>query len=576
MRWKHLDGAGNRDRKAESLTKVTVRLLALIGAALAGVLACYVWGIVENQKSIDSYIADTARLYVDQINRDISQINSEVFHVAGKDFDVEALAGEIGPKDGEHYELLTRLRDKMVLMKLRYGEVQFFFTYAREAGLMITDTGIVFRSSPVKLPINRQLLELLEADERTDSKYTDWTQMEIEGESYAVGYCMKKGKAVGCVVKLDTIFAQLQKAVEKYAVVPFLETADGNVLFPAMPEEEYAEIFREGRPKALYEFRLGTIGKLYLYIVPGGGITDNIRNMQLVLLTMVAALLVLCAIVISMYYRRIVEPMKKLVEGLENLEEGQYLDGSLDSRLLELQSVSGKFRELLGKLQSLRIAFYEKELKEQQIELEFMQEQMKPHFFINCLSLIHGMADRRGVPEIVGISEKLSEYIRHTFLGSGGTQRLVSEELGLLNSYVDIQKLRYGEDSFSFEVIEDGDVGGCKVPFLLLQILVENAIVHGVTLDGSVEVTLYITSEHQEEKDNLYICVSDTGQGFSAGILEAIEKDEPIVYNGRRHVGLQNIGKRLHLLYGDQAEIHFFNMDENFGAVVEVRLPRRL
>ncbi len=575
MKWGHSRGTESRERKAESLTKVTVRLLALIGAALTGVLACYVWGIVENQKSVDRYIADTARLYVDQINRDISQINSEVFHVAGKDFDVEALVGEIGPRDGAHYELLTRLRDKMMLMKLRYGEVQFFFTYAREPGLLITDTGVVFRSSPVKIPINRQLMDLLEADERTDSKYTDWILMEVEGESYAVGYCMKKGKAVGCAVKLDTVFEQLRKAVEKYAVVPFLEVADGNVLFPAMSEEEYDKIFRQGK-KTLYEFRLGTIGKLYLHIVPGGGITDNIRNMQLVLLTMVAALLLLCAVIMRMYYRRIVEPMKNLVEGLENLEEGQYLDGSGDSRLLELQSVNGKFRELLGKIQSLRIAVYEKELREQQVELEFMQEQMKPHFFINCLSVIHGMADRRGVPEIVGMSERLSEYIRHTFLSSGQKERLISEELAYIRSYVDIQKLRYGEESFRFEVIQDGELDDMKVPFLLLQILVENAIVHGVTLDGAVEVTLYITRERQGERENLYICVSDTGQGFSPQILEAIEKDEPIVYNGRRHVGLQNIGKRLRLLYGSEASIIFFNMDENFGAVAEVRLPIRL
>ena len=483
--------------------------------------------------------------------------------------------GEIGPRDGAHYELLTRLRDKMMLMKLRYGEVQFFFTYAREPGLLITDTGVVFRSSPVKIPINRQLMDLLEADERTDSKYTDWILMEVEGESYAVGYCMKKGKAVGCAVKLDTVFEQLRKAVEKYAVVPFLEVADGNVLFPAMSEEEYDKIFRQGK-KTLYEFRLGTIGKLYLHIVPGGGITDNIRNMQLVLLTMVAALLLLCAVIMRMYYRRIVEPMKNLVEGLENLEEGQYLDGSGDSRLLELQSVNGKFRELLGKIQSLRIAVYEKELREQQVELEFMQEQMKPHFFINCLSVIHGMADRRGVPEIVGMSERLSEYIRHTFLSSGQKERLISEELAYIRSYVDIQKLRYGEESFRFEVIQDGELDDMKVPFLLLQILVENAIVHGVTLDGAVEVTLYITRERQGERENLYICVLDTGQGFSPQILEAIEKDEPIVYNGRRHVGLQNIGKRLRLLYGSEASIIFFNMDENFGAVAEVRLPIRL
>ncbi len=563
-------------RKAESLARVTVRLLLLIGLALLGVLACYVWSIVENRKSVDRYIADTARLYVDQINRDLNQVNSEVFHVVGKDSDVEELEGEFGPGDGSYYELLSGIRDKMVLMKLRYSEVQFFFTYAREPGILITDVGMAFRVSPVKTPMNRTLLELLESEESLNSKYTVWTQMYVEGEAYAVGYCMKKGRAVGCVVKLGTIFTQLQKAVEKYAVFPFLEMADGNVLSPAMPGEG-SEALPEGKkPGKSYEFWLGTIGKLHLYIVPGGGITDNIRNMQFVLLAMAAVLLVLCMAAALMYYQRIVAPMKRLVESLENLEEGQYLDGEEGSRLLELQSVNGKFRELLGKIQSLRIAVYENELKEQRVELEFMQEQMKPHFFINCLSLIHGMADAADVPEIVGIAEKLSDYIRHTFLNSDDRERMIAEELVYIQSYVDIQRLRYGEEAFRFEVIADEGVGEYKVPFLLLQTLVENAIVHGVTLDGFVEITLYITSERRDSREKLYICVSDTGHGFSPEILNAIETDAPIVYNGRKHVGLQNIRKRLQLLYGSEASVTFFNMNENFGAVVEVRLPGRV
>ncbi len=67
-----------------------------------------------------------------------------------------------------------------------------------------------------------------------------------------------------------------------------------------------------------------------------------------------------------------------------------------------------------------------------------------------------------------------------------------------------------------------------------------------------------------------------TANSTSPEILNAIETDAPIVYNGRKHVGLQNIRKRLQLLYGSEASVTFFNMDENFGAVVEVRLPGRV
>ena len=72
-----------------------------------------------------------------------------------------------------------------------------------------------------------------------------------------------------------------------------------------------------------------------------------------------------------------------------------------------------------------------------------------------------------------------------------------------------------------------------------------------------------------------YICVSDNGKGFSAEVLEKIENNGEIYYNNRRHVGLQNIKKRLNLIYGEQAEFHLSNMDENFGAISEVWITQR-
>ena len=71
-----------------------------------------------------------------------------------------------------------------------------------------------------------------------------------------------------------------------------------------------------------------------------------------------------------------------------------------------------------------------------------------------------------------------------------------------------------------------------------------------------------------------YICISDTGNGFSKEALDAIENDTPIIYHGRHHVGISNIKRRLALMYGERASITCSNMDENYGAVVEVRLPK--
>lgn len=171
------------------------------------------------------------------------------------------------------------------------------------------------------------------------------------------------------------------------------------------------------------------------------------------------------------------------------------------------------------------------------------------------------------------ITRVLSEYIRYNYRDSG-KERNLQEELEHVKKYVELQKLRYGEDAFRFEVIEDAQVGESHIPSLVLQTLVENSVVHAVSLDRMVEISVYITSEVYEDGKYLYLCVSDTGKGFSPEIMEAIEKDLPIVYNGRKHVGLQNIKRRLMLLYGERASMTIQNMGENYGAIVEIRIPQ--
>lgn len=215
----------------------------------------------------------------------------------------------------------------------------------------------------------------------------------------------------------------------------------------------------------------------------------------------------------------------------------------------------------------------QEQLAEQKAELEYTQEQIKPHFFLNCLSLIHGIADKNNEGEIVEITTVLSDYMRYIFQDSK-KQRDVEEELEHIEAYIRIQKLRYGEEAFSFEATTDGDIGEWKVPSLLLQTLVENSVVHGVSLDRKSEISLYLTNETYEDGEYLYICISDTGNGFSKEALDAIENDTPIIYHGRHHVGISNIKRRLALMYGERASITCSNMDENYGAVVEVRLPK--
>jgi two-component system sensor histidine kinase YesM len=511
-----------RSVRIRSLKDTSLRLGTPVFLVLMGLVVCLLWGVWENRKLADKYIADTAKLYVDQINRDMSQINSELIYLLDSDSNIKEIPDQITSTDAQYYEMEQTLRERNRVLKIRYHEIQTFFVYGQKANVLITDSGTMFTESKGMTTLNQMLMSYLQIMTSKDSISTQWTVITFGDDDYIVGWYAKNKKVIGCVINLNLIFRTIRAKTEEYDVIPFMVDARGRVMTQADTSEKYKneiiDFSKAGKKKeknaTVYSYQLGTVGKINLMVLPGGGILENVLIMQIAFVVLIAVLLLVCALEITAYYHRILEPLEKFGQKLEELEKEQSLNDDGSNNLLELESVSGKFKELLRKIQGLKIAIYEKELAEQKAELEHIE------------------------------------------------------------AYIRIQKLRYGEEAFSFEATMDGDIGEWKVPSLLLQTLVENSVVHGVSLDRKSEISLYLTNETYEDGEYLYICISDTGNGFSKEALDAIEHDTPIIYHGRHHVGISNIKRRLALMYGERASITCSNMDENYGAVVEVRLPK--
>ena len=93
----------------------------------------------------------------------------------------------------------------------------------------------------------------------------------------------------------------------------------------------------------VYSYQLGTVGKINLMVLPGGGILENVLIMQIAFVVLIAVLLIVCALEITAYYHRILVPLEKFGQKLEDLEKEQSLNEDGNNNLLELESVSGKF-----------------------------------------------------------------------------------------------------------------------------------------------------------------------------------------------------------------------------------------
>ena len=200
--------------------------------------------------------------------------------------------------------------------------------------------------------------------------------------------------------------------------------------------------------------------------------------------------------------------------------------------------------------------------------LASLRMQINPHFFHNTLHTISTMAGRD--PEgIRRATARLSDLMRYVLSTSDQQEVTLDEEVDVLESYLDIQKLRL-DDRLDVTFDIDPAARTALVPTLLLQPLAENAVKHG--FEGTDE-TGHLIVRAVREDDTLVLEVADDGAGLP-------ENGESSVDGGRvsnptdvdEGVGLSNIAERLEGLYGDAASLDFERAQSD-GLRVVIRLP---
>lgn len=195
--------------------------------------------------------------------------------------------------------------------------------------------------------------------------------------------------------------------------------------------------------------------------------------------------------------------------------------------------------------------------------LEALRMQLNPHFLFNTLHTISTMAGRN--PEgIQKATARLSDMLRYALSTSDQQEVPLNEELDVLDSYLEIQKLRL-DDRLSVSIDVDPEVRHALVPTLLLQPLVENAVKHG--FEGRDE-TGHLTVRAARDADDLILHVVDDGRGVSDDVLEDLDT------NGTADdgLGLGGLSERLQGLYGEAASLTL-DASDGGGLSVRIRLP---
>lgn len=261
---------------------------------------------------------------------------------------------------------------------------------------------------------------------------------------------------------------------------------------------------------------------------------------------------------------------RMLTRGIEQLTENmnQVINGSRKVTVnSESQDEIGvlirSFRSMMDEINRLIKEVYKNKIALKEFELKALQAQINPHFLYNSLSIINWMAIRSNQKEISKVTLVLSTFYR-TALSRGEDMVTVENCIKNIEAYLEIQLVMHDND-FQIQWEIDHEVKNEKVPKLILQPVVENALEHGLDLKEEGEKLLKLS--FVSEGDNVLIAVEDNGEGMEQ------EKAESLVTYQAKGYGLKNVNDRICLLYGDEYAIRIFS-EVGKGTRVEIRTPK--
>jgi two-component system LytT family sensor kinase len=189
-------------------------------------------------------------------------------------------------------------------------------------------------------------------------------------------------------------------------------------------------------------------------------------------------------------------------------------------------------------------------------KLQALRMQLHPHFLFNTLNAIATLVRQQQNRAATDMIAGLSDLLRLTLENDGGQEVPLKQELDVLDRYLSIEQIRFG-DRLRVDVDATPETLRARVPNLVLQPLVENAILHGIA-PRSTPGRIVIRAERADGR--LRLQVRDDGPGFPDG--------SPAMQG----VGLRNTAARLQHLYGPDHRIAFANAPEG-GAVITLELP---
>ena len=504
---------------------------------------------IKNQNIV--HLRSSIEIYADSVNEKLHSVERFMYSTITHNESLEKL---------NHVQTFLDYQENLKKVQTSFAE----FEYQNETHmtfLLETDsTNHFINVSNLYIPYEDYLLLKSNLKSlRSDISDRKWKNVTTKNSEYLVKSVHYEGKIIYAVISSEDILKPLRKLnIGNNGKLSLKEPSN-------IPSENY--LIHAQNEKTHLPF------DIYV-LVDYAEVFRNITLLE-VFLSAVPIIITVLSIIIILYIRQwMIKPITRLTERLSQL--GDSIPPSeffISEGILEIDKANDKLNKVIFDMQELKIREYHSQLELKKIELNYLKNQIRPHFYLNMLSMIHSMLQTKNYKEIEELTILTSNYLRHLFMANQDFSEL-KDEVQHIKDYLEIQRIRYG-NSIYFSLNYNDDLQNTLIPSLLLQTFIENTIKHGFSFQDLFTILLSIKKVKTEDSDYIQICIEDNGPGFSEEILSKLNQKQSLITEDGHHIGITNTIERLNLLYPNDYTITFENNEEG-GAKILLLIPYKI
>lgn len=526
-------------------------------------------GLVETGKGI-------IRTYAAPVNAEIDAFSHSITDIIANDSDFKYFA--YASKSFEQYAYMQRLSEKIQRMfSTSIGVVGCVF-YKQDSNLL---REAYIDSEQYSYDEKYQLRKILRgAVEQKKGLRNEWNLSKIQGKCYLTRIFYQRDIYIMGVYSLEKTLYDINNETNDTDAFLFLTD---NHMNPVTSKERIRVngIYLKKNSKKYYvsgspyrflivQEKMSAAPLNVGYAVPYYGIwsKDNFAPVFFWLLSL--SLIVCMWTSYRMLENKYLKPFESLIDTMKKIESGDIATRmDTESHIFELRTLAEAFNRMMDKIRELKISSYESQIEMQQAKLQYLQIQIRPHFFLNCLKNLYGLAEGKKSAQIQKTILVLSEYLRYMMRDNFQMVSLKTE-LGNVENYILLQQLS-SYRPISCQIEMEQSLEAFVVPPLSVLTFVENSVKHADVLEKHLKIHIKIERFEGDGEAYVIITILDNGTGFSEESLKELNDKEEHSYQNK-HVGIQNVKHRFALIYKEKAVFLFSNMTGS-GACIRIFIP---